>query len=129
MIVTRFRCVVCGLLTSGRMPVDDGELGARRGAPGDGSARYPRRHRARSSSGTCDGSRRDADWIDVEVPDDATPYQRRRLLSGRVTNSNDKTERSSSKRGGARLGAGRPRNYSDNAEKQLFYRYRQDARR
>lgn len=127
MIVTRFRCVVCGLLTAGRMPVDDGELGARRGLPGDGSARYPRRHDVKGER--CPGSRRDADWVDVEIPDGAGPYERRRLLSGRVTNSNDKSERSSSAgRGGARFGAGRPRSYGDNAERQLFYRYRQDAR-
>jgi hypothetical protein len=54
-VETRFRCVTCGKLTSGRMP--------RRG---DTSARYPRRHYSNDGK-ICEGVFRDAEWVDVEV--------------------------------------------------------------
>jgi len=56
---TRFRCVYCGKLTAGRVPRDPW-------LPGDGSARYPRRHKLRDVTlgGTfdCPGNIIEAEW-------------------------------------------------------------------
>ena len=56
-MVTRFKCRVCGLITTGRLP--RGPWGAK----GDGSLVYPRKH---SYSGElCAGNWEDSDWVDV----------------------------------------------------------------
>jgi hypothetical protein len=47
---TRFRCVVCGKITAGRMP--------RRG---DTTVRFPRRHRVNGVR--CPGNIQEADWV------------------------------------------------------------------
>jgi hypothetical protein len=56
---TRFKCVVCGKLTAGRMP-REGRL------VGDTSARFPRRHKGPDGK-PCPGNIEDAEWVDVEV--------------------------------------------------------------
>lgn len=53
--VTRFRCVVCGHLSAGRIP------GRGRG---DGTFRYPRRHQVDGQ--VCDGCFREAEWVELE---------------------------------------------------------------
>ena len=53
--VTRFRCRECGKLTVGRVP-----------SGGDGSLRYPSRHR--SGGILCEGTWSEAEWVDVEAP-------------------------------------------------------------
>ena len=58
MKVTKFKCAICGLITTGRMPRDSG------GRPGDTTSRYPRRHTHLGSS--CPGSVYEAIWVDVE---------------------------------------------------------------
>jgi hypothetical protein len=50
---TKFQCVVCGKLTSGRMP-----------KKGDSSARFPRRHNGTNGK-PCPGNIEEAKWIDV----------------------------------------------------------------
>lgn len=52
---TRFKCVVCGKLTGGRIPA--------RGR-GDGSFRFPRRHR-RPDGKDCPGNILEAEWVDL----------------------------------------------------------------
>lgn len=59
MRVTRFRCVVCGKLTAGRLPRDG------RHFPGDGSERWPRRHKGANGQ-LCDGVWQLAEWVDVD---------------------------------------------------------------
>ena len=55
-MITKFKCVVCGKLTSGRLP--------RAGwLPGDGSFRYPRRHKVNGKP--CPGNIMEAEWIDL----------------------------------------------------------------
>jgi len=53
---TRFKCVVCGKVTAGRMP----RVHARH--EGDGSARFPRMHKV--DGVLCDGSFMEAEWVD-----------------------------------------------------------------
>lgn len=53
---TKFRCVVCGRLTTGWWP-REGRL------KGDGSARWPRRHRINGQP--CPGNTELAEWVDV----------------------------------------------------------------
>lgn len=54
-----FRCVVCGKLTKGgRLP------NAGWGRKGDGTFRYPRRHKQLDGE-RCKGSFIDADWVDA----------------------------------------------------------------
>ena len=57
---TRFRCIVCGKLTAGRLPR------ASRHNVGDGTLHYPRRHK-RADGKVCPGSFRYAEWVDVVV--------------------------------------------------------------
>ncbi len=54
---TRFRCVICGKVTAGRL----GRVGRH---VGDGSARFPRRHKGADGQ-PCPGNVYDAEWIDV----------------------------------------------------------------
>lgn len=56
-LVTRFKCVVCGKLTAGRMPRDSS------GRPGDSTVRYPRRHK--HDGAPCKGNIYEAEWLDV----------------------------------------------------------------
>jgi hypothetical protein len=58
--VTRFRCVVCGKMTAGRLPRDG------RHFPGDGSGRYPRRHKGVDGK-PCKGNIELVDWVDEET--------------------------------------------------------------
>lgn len=51
---TRFRCVICGKLTAGRMPREGRHIG-------DGSARFPRRHKINGQP--CAGNIREAEWV------------------------------------------------------------------
>jgi hypothetical protein len=53
---TRFRCVVCGRLTAGRMPREGDAMG-------DTSERWPRRHTIAGE--VCAGVYRLAEWVDV----------------------------------------------------------------
>ncbi len=57
-VVTRFKCVVCGKLTAGRIPGYGGRC------MGDTSFRYPRRHKGPDGK-MCPGVRREAEWVDV----------------------------------------------------------------
>lgn len=59
MKITRFKCVVCGRLTAGRLP-----RGGRH-RPGDTSAYYPRRHKHHGKP--CAGNILQARWVDVET--------------------------------------------------------------
>ncbi len=63
--VTRFKCVDCGRLTAGRVPVrrTGGGLG-----PGDLSLRYPRRH-YRPGGSVCPGVHKEAEWVEVPWED------------------------------------------------------------
>lgn len=54
MMETRFLCVICGKMSTGRKP--------RRG---DGSARYPRYHRMEGKP--CEGNFYFAEWVDIEI--------------------------------------------------------------
>ncbi len=56
---TRFRCTVCGKLTIG------GRLPATKWAKGDGTYRYPRRHKIDGKY--CKGCYLEADWVDVNA--------------------------------------------------------------
>lgn len=56
---TRFRCVVCGKLTAGRMP----RIHSRH--RGDTTGRFPRRHNAENGK-PCAGNVREAEWIEPE---------------------------------------------------------------
>jgi len=67
-IVIRFRCVVCGKLTAGRLPrlpwnkgeIVRGEMSYRYNT----DVRFPRKHKDASGK-TCPGSFRDAEWVEV----------------------------------------------------------------
>ena len=56
-MTTRFRCVVCGKLTAGRLPRTGREQG-------DTTARFPRRHQCNGEP--CPGNVRHAEWVDVD---------------------------------------------------------------
>jgi len=61
---TRFKCVVCGKLTSGRISrglCDDGYF-----AVGDTSARFPRRHKG-TDGNSCPGNILEAEWVDSRI--------------------------------------------------------------
>lgn len=53
---TKFKCVICGKLTAGRWPREGG-------IKGDGSARWPRKHRIDNK--ICEGNYYEAEWVDV----------------------------------------------------------------
>ena len=55
-LVTRFKCAVCGLVTTGRLPRGPW------GAEGDGSLVYPRAHRIKGKP--CEGTCMDSEWVD-----------------------------------------------------------------
>lgn len=57
---TRFKCVVCGKLTAGKMPPPGKGWG-----PADTSARYPRRHNGPDGK-VCEGVYQEAEWVDVD---------------------------------------------------------------
>lgn len=57
--VTRFRCVACGKLTTGRVPHGSWIRGT-------GDFRYPRRHKVNGEP--CPGNIREAEWVDVRLP-------------------------------------------------------------
>jgi hypothetical protein len=57
---TRFKCVVCGKLTGGRLTA--------RGWLSDRSERFPRRHNGPNGR-FCEGNFEFAEWIDVDIPE------------------------------------------------------------
>jgi hypothetical protein len=59
MMQTKFKCVVCGKMTTGRIPRANGRF------YGDGTFRYPRRHNVEGKP--CPGNREEAEWVDVET--------------------------------------------------------------
>ena len=58
--VTRFKCVVCGKLTAGRLPREHGRF------YGDGTFRYPRRHKGADGK-ECRGVWDEAEWVKVDT--------------------------------------------------------------
>jgi hypothetical protein len=52
---TWFKCVVCGKITSGRVP-----------RKGDGSFRFPRRHNSEDRK-PCVGNIEEAEWVDLPI--------------------------------------------------------------
>jgi hypothetical protein len=56
---TRFRCVVCGKVTAGRLPVNPTNHRER----GDGTLWYPRRHKHNGEP--CKGNILEAELVDV----------------------------------------------------------------
>lgn len=69
---TRFMCPECGKLTAGRMPRDS------HGSPGDGTLRFPRRHKDKSGN-ACPGNIAEAEWIDVDDKGEPLDPSLRRL--------------------------------------------------
>jgi hypothetical protein len=63
---TRFQCPECGKLTSGRLPRDGRHVG-------DGTVRYPRRHKVDGKP--CPGNIMEAVWVDIKAkrPPKAAP--------------------------------------------------------
>lgn len=57
---TRFKCVICGKLTAGRIS-REGTLS------GDASARFPRRHKNKEGE-PCVGNILEAEWVDQPEP-------------------------------------------------------------
>ena len=55
---TKFRCIVCGKVTMGRMPRVHSNY------QGDASARFPRRHKGEDGK-PCSGNILEAEWVDV----------------------------------------------------------------
>ena len=53
--VTRFKCVECGKLSTGRLPRDGRYVG-------DGTVRYPRRHKGPGGK-PCPGNIKEAEWV------------------------------------------------------------------
>lgn len=69
-LVTRFKCVVCGKVTAGRLPRlawNKGTLDHDRRLTFryDTDFRYPRKHKDASGQ-TCKGSFMEAEWVEVE---------------------------------------------------------------
>ena len=60
---TRFKCVECGKVTAGRLPVNPDRWRER----GDTTARYPRRHKGKDGK-PCPGNIKEAEWVDEETP-------------------------------------------------------------
>jgi hypothetical protein len=58
---TRFKCVVCGKLTAGRLPVNPHNHRER----GDGTFWYPRRHKGKDGE-PCPGNIEEAQIIEVK---------------------------------------------------------------
>lgn len=56
----RFRCIVCGKLTAGRVPRTAWQKG-------DGSARFPRRHKIRGTDKPCPGNIEEAEWVEFKM--------------------------------------------------------------
>lgn len=56
--ITKFKCSVCGKLTSGR-------IGRSGGYSGDTSHRFPRRHK--NDGKDCPGNIEEAEWVDVPI--------------------------------------------------------------
>lgn len=56
---TFFKCVVCGKITTGR-------IGREGRLFGDGSHRFPRRHKVDGVD--CIGNIEEAEWVDILVP-------------------------------------------------------------
>ena len=69
---TKFKCVVCGKLTTGRMPRESRHL------QGDTSARFPRRHKDKSGN-PCPGNIMDAEWVNVLGPTGERTANARRI--------------------------------------------------
>lgn len=55
---TLFKCAVCGKLTAGRIS-REGRLS------GDGSHRFPRRHKVNGKD--CLGNLEEAEWVDIPI--------------------------------------------------------------
>lgn len=73
-MILRFRCVVCGKLTDGRLPKG-----------GDGSVYYPRRHNGKDGE-PCPGNLQEAEWIEVEKV--VYPYYKRKKHERNVRKGN-----------------------------------------
>lgn len=56
-MITLFKCVVCGKLTTGRIPKRGKEYG-------DLTVRFPRRHKVNGRP--CPGNIKEAEWIDMD---------------------------------------------------------------
>lgn len=56
MKITKFKCALCGKITSGRLPRQGRHIG-------DGTLRFPRRHKNNGSP--CDGNVIPAEWVDI----------------------------------------------------------------
>lgn len=54
--LNQFRCTACGKITAGRVPTG-----------GDGTFRYPRRHKGPDGA-TCPGCYTEAEWVTVAAP-------------------------------------------------------------
>lgn len=57
--MTKYKCVVCGKITAGRIPVS---LTNHR-EKGDLTFRYPRRHKVKNE--LCSGSLQEAEWVET----------------------------------------------------------------
>lgn len=57
---TRFKCVRCGKLTTGRIPVNPHN----HREVGDGTFRYPRRHKLNGE--LCPGVYEEAEWVGID---------------------------------------------------------------
>jgi hypothetical protein len=59
-VVLKFRCIICGKLTAGRKP---------RAAwtKGDGTARFPRRHKIKGTDKPCPGNIIEATWVEIRL--------------------------------------------------------------
>ena len=57
---TKFKCVVCGKLTAGKIPFNFDRTNER----GDGTFRYPRKHKLKNGK-ICPGTYQEAEWVDV----------------------------------------------------------------
>lgn len=60
-MLTRFRCVVCGMLSAGKKPVNY----YRHREVGDGTFRYPRWHKDPAGN-VCMGNFKEAEWVEID---------------------------------------------------------------
>ena len=58
-MITRFKCVICGKLTAGKIPVNPSNHREK----GDLTVRRPRKHKL--NGGVCPGTYQEAEWVDV----------------------------------------------------------------
>jgi len=60
-MITRYKCVVCGKVTAGRLPQNP----SRHREAGDGTLMYPRRHKGKDGK-PCPGNIEHAEWVEVD---------------------------------------------------------------